>query len=201
MHKYLNINRFIQGVFITLIIVLFLSSGKLFAQFTSYNRSYNKWDRIVFRNNPPFKQRIFTLAELNFGYGAHWLDQPYEIRRSGGSIMLGYRYNRTIAVGVGAGLESYNGGTVAPLYVEGHIYLNGLTYGSVKPVLTGSAGYLAYVSGEKTNINVFASPSFGLLIPVSYRSSVMISIGLFTQWEVDVERYSYINGKIGLHFY
>ena len=86
--------------------------------------SYNKWDRIIFRNNPPFGQRIFSLTEFNMGYGARYLDQDYEIRRTGFSTLIGYRYSRAISVGLGAGVEAYNGGTMVPLYAEGQIYMN-----------------------------------------------------------------------------
>ena len=193
--------KFHLAIFLILTVAFVLYGGKVSAQFSAYNRSYNKWDRIVFRNNPPLHNRIYSQTEMNIGYGARWLDQPYEIRRGGVATMVGYRYSRDIAIGLGAGIETYNSGTVAPIYAEGQIYLNGLTYGSVKPFLTGATGYLANVSGTHTNISVFANPSFGFLIPSSYRSSVMVSVGLFTQWEISVQRYSFLNMKIGVRFY
>jgi len=163
--------------------------------------SFNKWDRLVFRNNPPLSKRLYNLTEFNLGYGARYLDQPYEIRRSGFSTMLGYRYNRNIAIGLGAGLESYNGGTLAPVFLEGQIYFDNLIRGSVKPFLRGSSGYLFNVSGLETNISVFGNPCAGVLIPMTYRSSLSVSIGLFTQWDVGVERYSFLDTKIGILFY
>lgn len=163
--------------------------------------SFNKWDRLVFRNNPPLGKRIYSLTEFNLGYGARYLDQPYEIRRSGVTTLLAYRYSRTIAIGVGAGLESYNGGTLAPLFLEGQIYFDKSIRGSIKPFLSGSSGYLAQVSGIKSNITVFANPSAGLLIPITYRSSLTVSLGVFTQWNVGVERYSFLDTKIGVLFY
>lgn len=188
-------------IFLALTFALVLCGGEIYAQFSSYNNSYNKWDRIVFRNNPPLRKRIFSLTEVNIGYGARYLDQPYEIRRGGISSMVGFRYNRNISVGIGAGIEAYNGGTLAPIYAEGQIYLNRLSYGSIKPLLTGATGFLAQVSGYKTDINVFANPGFGLLIPMTYRSSLSISLGLYTQWATGVQRYSFINTKIGILFY
>jgi hypothetical protein len=102
---------------------------------------------------------------------------------------------------VGAGLEAYNGGTMAPVYLEGQIYMNRLSQGSIKPFLTGASGFLFNVSGIETGISVFANPGFGLLIPMTYRSSFSISLGLYTQWDPEVQRYSFINTKIGLLFY
>jgi len=163
--------------------------------------SFNKWDRVIFRNNPPLKNRLFSLTEYNLGYGAQYLDQPYEIRRAGFSTLLGYRYNRMIAVGFGVGIEAYNGGTLAPVYLEGRIHFDNIIRGSVKPFLTFASGFLYQVSGVETNIHVFGNPGFGLLIPATYRTTLSVGLGLFTQWELNVERYSFINAKIGLMFY
>ena len=201
MLKHIKIKKTGLIIILTLTIVLVISVGKSYAQLTSYNRSYNKWDRIIFRNNPSTRKRIYSLTELNIGYGAHWLDQPYEIRQGGISTMGGYRISRAFTVGIGAGLESYNSGLLAPLYFEAQFYMNWLTYGSVKPVITGATGYLAHLSGTETDINFFANPSAGLLIPVSYRSSIMVTVGVFTQWELTVQRYSFLNAKLGWLFY
>jgi len=184
-------------IFLTLVVLLVSSGGEIRAQ----RYSFNKWDRLVFRNNPPFGKRIYNLTEFNLGYGARYLDQAYEIRRSGITTMLGYRYNRNIAIAIGTGLESYNGGTLAPVYLEGQIYFDNLIRGSVKPFLRGSSGYLFQVSGLKTNISVFGNPCAGILIPMTYRSSLSVSIGLFTQWSVGVQRYSFLDTKIGILFY
>jgi len=201
MLKPLIIRKSVLAIFLTLTIVLVISGEKTYAQLTSYNRSYNKWDRIIFRNNPSTRKRLFSLSELNIGYGAHWLDQPYEIRQGGISTLGGYRVSRNFTVGIGAGLESYNSGLLAPIYFETQYYMNWMTYGSVKPVITGATGYLAHVAGTETNINFFANPSAGFLIPISYRSSVIILVGVFTQWELSVQRYSFLNAKLGWLFY
>ena len=187
--------RFI--IFLTITVLLVSSGGEIMAQ----RSSYNKWDRIIFRNNPPFRQRVFSLTEFNMGYGARYLDQDYEIRRTGISTMVGYRYSRAISVGLGTGVEAYNGGTMVPLYAEGQIYMNKFSESSIKPFLTGAAGMLNQVSGNTTDIKVFANPSFGFLIPVTFRSSLSVSLGLYTQWAPDQQRYSFINTKIGLLFY
>ena len=184
-------------IFLALVVILVTSGGKISAQ----RYSFNKWDRIVFRNNPPFSQRVFSLTEFNFGYGAHWLDQPYEIRRTGISTLVGYRVWRSISVGVGAGIETYNSGTLAPVYLEGQIYFDRWIRGSVKPFLTGAGGYLFNVGGTPTNINVFLNPGVGLLIPMTYRTALSVGLGLYTQWDVEVERYSYITAKMGFLFY
>lgn len=184
-------------VFLSFALSLFLFSGNIYGQ----RYSYNNWDGIVFKNNPTFSQRLFSLTELNIGYGARYLDQPYEISRGGISTMLGFRYKRAISVGIGAGLEAYNGGTLVPLYLEGQIYMNSLSQGSVKPFLTGASGLLFNLGGIKTGINVFANPGFGFLIPMTYRSSLSISLGLYTQWDMGQQRYSFINAKMGLLFF
>lgn len=184
-------------IFLILVILVCSVWGEVQAQ----RSSYNKWDRIIFRNNPKFKQRLYNLTEVNMGYGARFLDQNYEIRRSGFSTLIGYRYNRAITLGVGAGLEIYNGGTLAPVYLEGQIYMNRFSESSIKPFLTGVGGYLYHVGGSSTDIKVFANPGAGFLIPVTYHTSLSVSLGLFSQWAVGTERYSYINSKIGLLFY
>ncbi len=189
--------NFYQVIILIMFVLLVSSVEEVSAQ----RYSFNKWDRLVFRNNPPLSKRLYNLTEFNLGYGARYLDQPYEIRRSGFSTMLGYRYNRNIAIGLGAGLESYNGGTLAPVFLEGQIYFDNLIRGSVKPFLRGSSGYLFNVSGLETNISVFGNPCAGVLIPMTYRSSLSVSIGLFTQWDVGVERYSFLDTKIGILFY
>lgn len=163
--------------------------------------SFNSWDRTIFRTKPPFSQRLYNLTEINFGYGAHYLDQPYEIRQAGISTLAGYRFSRLISVGVGAGLETYNGGTLMPLYIEGRIYLNKVSESSIKPFFTAASGYLFNMNGVETDINVFANPGAGLLIPMTYHASVSLSLGVFTQWAIDVQRYTFINAKIGLLFY
>jgi len=178
--------------------VLLLSSG---GEIAAQRSSYNKWDRIIFRNNPPFKQRVYSLTEINMGYGARFLDQDYEIRRTGFSTLIGYRYNRAITFGLGAGIEAYNGGTLAPIFLEGQIYMNRLSVSSIKPFLTGAAGMLNHISGNNTDIKVFANPGFGFLVPVTYHASLSVSIGVYTQWALDEQRYSFINTKIGLLFY
>lgn len=185
-------------IFLTFTVALLFGSGTISAQ----RSSYNKWDRIVFRSKPPINQRIYNLTEINIGYGARYLDQPYEISRGGISTLIGFRYNRAITFGVGAGIETYNGGTLAPLYLEGQFYMNRLSQrSSIKPFLTGSSGMLFNVSGIATDINVFANPGVGLLIPMTYRSSLSLSLGLYTQWAPEIQRYSFINTKIGLLFF
>lgn len=184
-------------IFLTFTIALLLSGVNAAAQ----RSSYNKWDQIIFRNNPPLRNRLYNLTELNLGYGARYLDQPYEIRRGGISTLMGYRYRRAITIGIGAGLEVYNGGTLAPVYLEGQIYLNRISQGSIKPFLTGASGFLFNISGIPTNISVFTNPGFGLLIPITYRSSLSISLGIYTHWEPGTQRYSFINTKMGLLFY
>ncbi len=184
-------------IFLALTVILVSASGKISAQ----RYSFNKWDRVIFRNNPPVSQRIFNLTEFNMGYGARYLDEPYEIRRAGITTLLAFRYTRNISIGLGAGLETYNGGTLAPLFIEGQYYLTQFVKGSTKPFLTGASGILYNVSGIKTDIRVFANPGFGFLIPITYRASLSVSVGLYSQWEVKVERYSFINAKIGLLFY
>jgi len=184
-------------IFLTFTVALFILGETVSAQ----RSSYNSWDRVVFRSNPHFQKRLYNLTEINLGYGARYLDQPYEIRRGGISTLLGYRLNRALTIGVGAGLEAYNGGTMAPVYLEGQIYMNRLSQGSIKPFLTGASGFLFNVSGIQTGISVFANPGFGLLIPMTYHSSLSISLGLYTQWEPAVERYTFINTKIGLLFF
>jgi len=178
--------------------VLLLSSG---GEIAAQRSSYNKWDRIIFSENPTFKQRIFSLNEFNMGYGARFLDQDYEIRRTGFSTLIGYRYNRAITFGLGAGVEAYNGGTLAPIFLEGQIYMNRLSVSSIKPFLTGAAGMLNHISGNNTDIKVFANPGFGFLVPVTYHASLSVSMGVYTQWALDKQRYSFINTKIGLLFY
>jgi len=178
--------------------VLLLSSG---GEIAAQRSSYNKWDRIIFSENPTFKQRIFSLNEFNMGYGARFLDQDYEIRRTGFSTLIGYRYNRAITFGLGAGVEAYNGGTLAPIFLEGQIYLNRLSVSSIKPFMTGAAGMLNHISGNNTDIKVFANPGFGFLVPVTYHASLSVSMGVYTQWALDKQRYSFINTKIGLLFY
>ena len=189
-HKYII-------VLVTLTVILVTSCGTISAQ----RYSFNKWDRVVFRNNPPFGQRLYSLTEINLGYGAHYLDQPYEIRRFGISTLLGYRYNRAITLGLGTGIEAYNGGNLGTLYLEGQIYLNRFVRGSVKPYLTGSGGFLQKISGLDTDIRVFANPGIGLMIPMTYRASLMVGVGLYTQWALSVERYSFINARMGILFY
>jgi hypothetical protein len=201
MHKSLKTRKPGLLFALSLTIVIILCGGKAYAQFSSYNRSYNKWDRTIFSNNPSFGRRIYVLTEMNLGYGAHYLDQPYEIRQAGISSLFGYRFSRALAVGLGAGLESYNSGLLAPLYFEAQFYPNRLTYGSVKPVISGATGYMVFLNGTETNINFFVNPSAGLLIPISFRSSLLVSVGVFTQWELGVQRYSFLNAKIGWLFY
>lgn len=185
-----------------IIFLVFAVSFLTFVGNVSAQRSsYNSWDRVVFRGNLQFKQRLYNLTEINIGYGARYLDQPYEIRRAGISTLLGYRFNRALTLGVGAGLEAYNGGTLAPVYLEGQIYMNRLSGGSIKPFLTAASGFLFNVSGIETDISVFANPGIGMLIPVTYRSSFSVSLGLYTHWEPGEQRYSFINTKIGLLFY
>lgn len=189
--------KFNLVIFLAFTAALLLSTGNVSAQ----RSSYNKWDQTIFRNNPPLRNRLYNLTELNLGYGARYLDQPYEIRRGGFSTLLGYRYRRAITLGIGAGIEVYNGGTLAPVYLEGQIYMNRISQGSIKPFLTGASGFLFNISGIETGISVFANPGFGLLIPMTYRSSLSISLGMYTHWEPGIQRYSFINTKIGLLFY
>lgn len=184
-------------IFLVFALAFLMFAGNVSAQ----RSSYNSWDRVVFRGNLHFSQRLYNLTELNIGYGARYLDQPYEIRRGGISTLLGYRFSRALTIGIGAGLEAYNGGTMAPVYLEGQIYMNRLSTGSIKPFLTGASGFLFNVGGIETDISVFANPGIGLLIPMTYRSSFSISMGIYTHWEPGVQRYSFVNTKIGLLFY
>lgn len=178
-------------IILSLAILIFASLGNLAAQNYRYQ-----------------SKGIYSLSELNIGYGLQGDVEPNQIGFSGLTTMAGYTFTRSLAAGVGVGILAYNGSNAIPLYLDGGYYFKNFGIGKMRFFIKADAGVLFRLNGEVSPTRYFGNPAGGLLIPIARHKEISVSFGIFTQYDPTVQDNTqqrqltnFINAKIGLRVY
>jgi hypothetical protein len=185
-------------LFLLALAIMITPGGRLRAQAYRYNGSgANAGDAQATGPSKGF----YDITEFHVGYGLQGTEQADIVGRTGITTVAGYRFNHTLAAGLGTGLAAYNGGTSIPLYAEGGCYFGEFGLAKLRPFITADAGVLFPFYGDNTGTRIFGNPSVGLRIPMFSKKDISVSVGLFTQREKDGNLNNFINVKIGMMFF
>jgi hypothetical protein len=149
---------------------------------------------------------LYNITEGQYGIGLFVIDYPYSHYFAGATTALGWRFGSGFALGGGTGFLKYNEGYTVPLYADMRYFLGGQ---KVKFFVAMPVGLLMNFDNFRDYSRIFGNPSVGLIVPVSGKTHLSFSTGLFTQ--IDREIFdnaefnapwhdSFINLKLGLLF-
>ena len=144
------------------------------------------------------KNGFFSLTEVNIAFGLSSIKVPYSERFFGATSVAGYQFKSKLFTGIGAGILDYNQGVLAPVFLHGRYYF---TKKKHKPFATADAGMFFRISGTETNNRIYANPGIGIIISTSKSVTFTGTVSLFSQWEKDIQRDSFLNFKIGVLFF
>jgi hypothetical protein len=111
-------------------------------------------------------------------------------------LVNGFAIGRS-TIGLGLGIETADGGTVIPIWIDSHSYF---TDGDVKPGIYGHLGYAlgsgggsieaeGFSVGAGLSVKFQTSPGFGILLDVGYRNQTLL-----------YENYGAIQAMIGIAY-
>lgn len=144
-------------------------------------------------------QGYTNITEVNIGLGLGDKEIPYANNQMGLTMVNGYHITPFFLVGAGVGIQSYNKGVLAPVYLDARYYFR---FKFLNPFLMVDAGGLFQVSGERAKNGKFIYPAAGVRVPVSRRLSVTTALGWHAHWNKPRNnRDSFVAFKVGVVFY
>jgi hypothetical protein len=149
---------------------------------------------------------MYSLTEVQYGFGLYIIEPPFAHHVTGATTALGWSYPGGFALGGGAGFLRYNDGYTVPLYADIRYFMGKQ---KVRFFVAMPAGFLLNFDNFRDYSKVFANPSLGLTVPIFKETHLSFSTGLFTQ--IDREIFddpsfnapwhdSFINLKMGFLF-
>ena len=137
----------------------------------------------------------FSLAEMRGGYGLGDVSVPYSHYNIGLTGQIGYQLYKNFTAGGGLGLSYYNGGLLAPLFLDFRYYFfpNGIS-----PFLLADGGFLLNFSNF-SDTKIYLSPAVGIRFPIEKNHSLNLSLGLHVQ-SAGGSRDSFVNFKAGWYY-
>ncbi len=140
-------------------------------------------------------QGFVNITELNGAYGIATISVPYSRYFYGLSTVNGYVISKHWLTGVGLGLYNFNGGLVLPLYLD---FRYSFRERKITPYIFADGGYMLKLE-DMVNSSTFVNPGFGIYAKLGRKTALNLGAGIFTH---DLERRSsFVNVKLGLHFY
>jgi len=158
------------------------------------------------RPNSKMGGGLYNLTEVQYGLGLNIIEPPFSQYIAGATTVFGWRFGGGFAIGGGTGYLKYNDGYTIPLYADMRYFLGKQ---KVQFFFAMPAGFLMNFDNFRDYSKVFGNPSLGLIVPISSKTHLSFSVGLFTQ--IDREIFddpsfsaawhdSFINLKLGLLF-
>lgn len=135
-----------------------------------------------------------NITEAVGGFGTGTTTTDYSQYLLGISSINGYVINSHFLTGIGAGLNAYNGGMAAPVYIDIRYTFNERKF---TPYVFGDGGILLYFE-EMDAPGLFINPGLGLITKISDKLAVNLGAGLFVQRMPRLA--SFINFKLGFVF-
>lgn len=149
---------------------------------------------------------LYNLTEAHYGFGLDVIDPPFTNHYAGVTTAFGWKFGGGFALGGGTGYLDYNEGYTIPLYADIRYFMGKQR---VKFFVAFPAGFLMNFDNFEDYSRVFGNPSLGLIVPLSAKTHLSFSSGLFTQINrklIDDPDFSaawhdsFINLKLGLLF-
>ncbi len=134
----------------------------------------------------------FNNTDLTGAVGLQIRDADYTKYFFGFTTVNGYVINKHFMAGVGVGLSAYNGGLMAPLFLDMRYTF---AKRSFRPYIFADGGILINFDNLKQP-SLFVNPGFGIEKAIGRKFSVNFGAGYFLQR--DDKRNSFINAKLGL---
>lgn len=134
-----------------------------------------------------------NITELGGGIGLGDVSAPYSHHFYSISTVNGYVINKHFTSGIGIGINVYNGGIMAPLYLD---FRYNFSKRKFTPFIYADGGMLLDFDDFKEP-GLFINPGVGILRKVSEKLAINLSAGLFVQ-RAPLLKSSFINFKLGL---
>lgn len=207
-----------QKILILLLFCLFTGAVNLHGQKPkktlvkglTYQQKYSKkrkpfYEDVFYRPSKFGPVRVATpqgytfIAEINGGIGLGAISVPYSTNQMGLTMVHGYHITPYILAGAGMGFQSYNEGTLAPLFVDFRYYFR---KGVFNPFVMTDAGGIFRLGGASAQNGSFIYPAAGVRVGIANRTSVTFSAGWHAHWNKPRgNRDSFIAFRLGLVFY
>ncbi|MBN2480987.1 MAG: hypothetical protein JXB19_04550 [Bacteroidales bacterium] len=137
----------------------------------------------------------FNNTDIGAAPGLKIISVPYTHHFYSINMINGYVINRRFATGIGVGLNAYNGGMAAPVYLD---FRYNLKETGFIPYFFADGGLL-FVFENLKEPGLFINPGAGIYRNVSDRLAVNLGAGLFVQ-RTPIQA-SFVNFKLGLIFF
>lgn len=134
----------------------------------------------------------FNNTDIGAAIGLKIRSVPYSHHFYGINMINGYVINRHFMTGIGVGLNAYNGGMMAPLYLDLRYNFRKTGF---RPYVFADAGLLL-VFDDMDEPGLFINPGAGVFRNITDRLAVNLGAGFFVQ-RTPVKA-SFINFKLGL---
>jgi hypothetical protein len=136
-----------------------------------------------------------NITDLGGAFGLNIISEPYSKYFYGISTINGYVINKRFLTGIGVGLNAYNGGIIAPLYLDFRYNFRESGY---IPYISADGGFLFVFDNFETP-GLFINPGVGVYKNISKKFAVNLGTGLYIQ-RTPVKA-SFINFRLGLIFF
>ncbi len=136
-----------------------------------------------------------NITDFGGAFGLNVVSVPYSKYFYSLSTINGYVINKRFLTGIGLGLNAYNGGVTAPVYLDFRYNLK--TSGYI-PYVSADGGFLIIFDDLKEP-GLFINPGIGIYRIFSNSFAINLGSGLFIQRSP--VKASFINFKIGIIFF
>jgi len=133
-----------------------------------------------------------NITEIGGGFGLGEVAADYTAHFAGISTINGYVINRHFVTGLGLGINAYNGGLMAPVYLDLRYNFNERRF---TPFIFGDGGILV---NFEDGPGLFLNPGIGIYGKIKDKLGISLSSGLFVQRTPNLA--SFINVKLGVFF-
>lgn len=174
--------------YIRLIAIIFLLSALMetsFAQVRNRNKAALRYEDV---------SGFCDILEVGAGKGLGHTAQDFTAHFVGISNVFGYVIDHHFIMGLGIGVNAYNGGMRLPAYIDIRYRFRP---GNVTPYLYTDAGGILNVK-DIMNYGLLVNPGIGIISKIDQNLAFTFSIGLFAQSYPD--NASFINFKLGVLF-
>jgi len=139
---------------------------------------------------------FINITHIGGGFGLGNTSVDYSRSLISVTNVFGYEINRHFLAGGGTGLHIYNGGLMAPVFLNMRYTFNG---NKMLPFISGDGGVLLTFE-DLGSSGLFINPAFGMTKKLSGKINLHISTGLLVQEAPSGMRNTFINIRGGVDF-
>lgn len=144
--------------------------------------------------NYDWKPGFVSITEFSGAIGIGITDVPFSKYYYGISTMAAYQFTRNIKAGAGVGIQTHNGGTLFPVFVDARVSFNAQ---ELVPFISASGGLGVNFGDIRNQSYVYVNPSAGIRWVAASRKGISLSGGLMMM-SGEFTRNTFINFKLGL---